>query len=746
MEDLNDILKLSGMKTKTVKKNLNESYTNEPDEKYAPVDAILDQGTDLNRKKQQNAVGGFTGDNPMTEEVNEDEVRELKLYIDNDADLYRQQGEPIMRNLSRKWDKGIYDHELAQKLWYYLAVNGAKKYGQEHSTGDGLRIFSPDVRRAVAKELADDWMAELKAGNKMDEAEVDLEEMLADILISEDAQIGQGGYGQGKVTAPPTKKQSPDFGNILGKALGGSGMDDFKGKMKGNMDSFLKTIQNKIDDKRISDLAKQGRDISSRLAGAAGTSNSDNIEDRLIGKKRTNRIPNFADMIDKIQNQVKDFDPSYLSKLLKRSSKMPQIPLGQNNPNTSRFNDLKGGFKGTGEFLEGGADKKSNPAAGYGDETSGPVDDEGNAYVNPEFAKHMADQEKRHKEQEKNEGKDMKINELMGVQPTAGSGYKSPNASLASAPKAKPAVSDPRGAGGVTMGQGPKSAPTVSTKPATTGINLGADIPKSKPAPTKMAASGQGGYGQGKVTAPPTQTAKAPAANPFNVAAGGVGKMDGSNLAKAAPAQAKAPAANPFNVSAGMVANMGGGSAPKAAPAKQTAGINLGADIPKNAPAVATQPAPKKQFKKSVAFGQAAESKQLNDILKLSGLEPKESVNEGILSDMAAKSEMDHEIQMARGQLYKCAKYSIELHNMLKGISEEQGLEAWVQAKITKASDYLSAVKHYLEYEMLSNGEMPVEAVEPEVETEMDLGETTTAGAVAAVVQPLGAKKKVIKR
>ena len=194
MEDLNDILKLSGMKTKTVKKNLNESveveeaYTNEPDETYASVDAILQQGTDLNRPKTQHAVGGFTGDNPMTEggaDVDEDAVRELKIYIDHNADLYKQNVEPIQRNLSRKWDKGVYDHELAQKLFYYLAVNGAKQYGQEHSNGDGLRIFSPDTRRAVAKELADDWLAELKAGNKMDEAEIDLEEMLADILISE---------------------------------------------------------------------------------------------------------------------------------------------------------------------------------------------------------------------------------------------------------------------------------------------------------------------------------------------------------------------------------------------------------------------------------------------------------------------------------------------------------------------------------------------------------------------------------
>ena len=38
---------------------------------------------------------------------------------------------------------------------------------------------------------------------------------------------------------------------------------------------------------------------------------------------------------------------------------------------------------------------------------------------------------------------------------------------------------------------------------------------------------------------------------------------------------------------------------------------------------------------------------------------------------------------------------------MLANISEEEGLEGWVQAKITKASDYLSSVKHHLEYKML---------------------------------------------
>ena len=102
-------------------------------------------------------------------EVDEDAIRELALYIENDGQLYQQQGEPIMRNLSRKWDKGIYDHDKAKTLWKYYADTGAKKYGKEHGADDGFNMFPPAVRRAVASELADNWHEELKAGNKMED-------------------------------------------------------------------------------------------------------------------------------------------------------------------------------------------------------------------------------------------------------------------------------------------------------------------------------------------------------------------------------------------------------------------------------------------------------------------------------------------------------------------------------------------------------------------------------------------------
>jgi len=69
------------------------------------------------------------------------------------------------------------------------------------------------------------------------------------------------------------------------------------------------------------------------------------------------------------------------------------------------------------------------------------------------------------------------------------------------------------------------------------------------------------------------------------------------------------------------------------------------------------------------------------------------------LATLAYKAEADHEVQMARADLYKIAKYAIQMHEMLKGVTEEQGLEGWVQSKITKAADYLGAVYHHMDYE-----------------------------------------------
>ena len=109
----------------------------------------------------------------LIEEVDEDSVRELVLYAENDGTLYQQSTAPIQKNLSKKWVKGIYDHDKAIQLWKYHADRAAKAYGREFSNNDGLKIFSPAVRKAAAAEFANDWKEELEAGNLHETAMVE---------------------------------------------------------------------------------------------------------------------------------------------------------------------------------------------------------------------------------------------------------------------------------------------------------------------------------------------------------------------------------------------------------------------------------------------------------------------------------------------------------------------------------------------------------------------------------------------
>ncbi len=165
------------------------------------------------------------------------------------------------------------------------------------------------------------------------------------------------------------------------------------------------------------------------------------------------------------------------------------------------------------------------------------------------------------------------------------------------------------------------------------------------------------------------------------------------------------------------------------------------------------------------------------------GEDTKESVNEDIAQDVNIM-ERDHEVQMAKSDLYKTANYAIKLHNMLKNVSEEQGIDGWMQAKITKAADYISSVYHSMEYDMVEKSQSePIPTMESadkdKIQKQIDqtekhmksfsgntssvkmkkvamqkkiaelkaklkeLSETTTAGGIATVAKPMG---KTIKR
>jgi len=73
--------------------------------------------------------------------------------------------------------------------------------------------------------------------------------------------------------------------------------------------------------------------------------------------------------------------------------------------------------------------------------------------------------------------------------------------------------------------------------------------------------------------------------------------------------------------------------------------------------------------------------------------EKNDKLKEGVLDAS------DEDGWMAKEQLYKTAQYAIKLHQL---IGDTDNLEPWIQAKITKAADYLSSIKHYMEYEQVN--------------------------------------------
>ena len=85
--------------------------------------------------------------------------------------------------------------------------------------------------------------------------------------------------------------------------------------------------------------------------------------------------------------------------------------------------------------------------------------------------------------------------------------------------------------------------------------------------------------------------------------------------------------------------------------------------------------------------------------MKINESKIKKIINEEMmmLDDKHHMDHIDEEGGMARSQLYNMAKYAMMLHDALE---DDTQLEAWVQSKITIATEYMSKVKHYLEYEM----------------------------------------------
>ena len=90
----------------------------------------------------------------------------------------------------------------------------------------------------------------------------------------------------------------------------------------------------------------------------------------------------------------------------------------------------------------------------------------------------------------------------------------------------------------------------------------------------------------------------------------------------------------------------------------------------------------------------------------------------------------DREGRMAKAQLYKITKYAMEI---MENLHDDDELESWVQSKITKAASYMSAAKHYLEYEYTNP---------PHMDDVMPMMESTQKKVDEIFEEAIGSKKK----
>lgn len=114
-------------------------------------------------RRKANAYEGFFP-NPSPD-VDYDAARELRLFIESDSDLYRQQFMPIIENIKRKMKSGKYDAALAPKLWGYLVDAGAKKYNKEYGDGTlSLKMFNKATRNHLAHDLSGHYQEAIENG------------------------------------------------------------------------------------------------------------------------------------------------------------------------------------------------------------------------------------------------------------------------------------------------------------------------------------------------------------------------------------------------------------------------------------------------------------------------------------------------------------------------------------------------------------------------------------------------------
>ena len=115
------------------------------------------------KKKNQDEFKGrilkFLNQFKTMKEEREMTASELASQASNDADLYRRQIQPIIKNLGRKKFKGVYNKDLAVKLFRYAVDNKVKEIAQQKNMSS--RMIPGAVRNDAASQLLSSFSSEI---------------------------------------------------------------------------------------------------------------------------------------------------------------------------------------------------------------------------------------------------------------------------------------------------------------------------------------------------------------------------------------------------------------------------------------------------------------------------------------------------------------------------------------------------------------------------------------------------------
>ena len=92
------------------------------------------------------------------------------------------------------------------------------------------------------------------------------------------------------------------------------------------------------------------------------------------------------------------------------------------------------------------------------------------------------------------------------------------------------------------------------------------------------------------------------------------------------------------------------------------------------------------------------------EVLVVKGAKPRDRKS-GFIKH--GESRVDHEVKMAKADLFATVKNAKEIMMYLKDRSEEEGIKGWMQSYITLANDYLNSVKESIQYEMQMHEDQP---------------------------------------